>query len=166
MADKYPFPTPENKALAERLKPGVLDERLTPPDWKGVGQCDGVFFLGQGVEIIQRKDGPVASPVDGEKEAFTFLRGMPPEWHLKIALQKRKEAGVSKPSGIEWLMPNDLRVESMKTERPIQWMFTQDPWCITVGSLPQQPQRVAVVEMPKWRVFRVSDVCWGVLYTP
>ena len=134
------------------------------------GQCDGVIFLGKGHEYHETPSGVGGiRTVTAENLALRYLRPMGPAWRaLQKARnrQKKEQLGVARPHGVEWLFTPEMTTLAMERERPLEWLFSQDSHCISVGSLMYQSGEQADQERNKWHVYRVAEDVWALVYVP
>lgn len=158
-AGKLADPELLERVLKDRLAPG--EHPPEPLCLYGVGKCDGVFYLGDGIDEVQLPNGDVScQKSDGfYRQALRYLRPMNKGWHARHAFHGNgRRVGVSKPS-VGFLITPEMNAVSKKHERPVEWMFTCDQHCIDAV----QPEHRG-----RWHIFPVSELepegIWAVLY--
>lgn len=146
--------------IAEKLVPGTHPEGDLST-LKGVGQCEGVIYLGAGIKYVDLPDGDVHAAVlpSYERQALQYLRAMSKMWHARhFLLDGTRRVGVSKPS-IDFLITPEMRALAAKEERTVEWLFTCDPQCINA---------VQPAHRGRWVVFPVTHLMpegiWAIVY--
>ena len=178
--NSYPYLSvagPEAGPSAEdlpKLMPQAEDEAAKVDPRRPGGLCDGVIYMGDGLLPVEVAGQWEARKVSGEAEALRYLRPMGMQW-LTMELVRTGNAprvGVSRPHGVDWLFTAEMHARSKELQRPIRWLFTVDPWCVSeakwegmgVGALGQLAGKQVDEERERWRVYRVSDDVWAVIY--
>lgn len=147
--------------LDAKLAPGEHNPKDADIDIMGVGQCDGVFWLGQNILTMTQ---------DAYRKALRYLRPMPAHWqkamgnvelpeHMKTQPGQRarfhRTKGVSKPGWPDVPWTQALNQAARETGRTADWLFTQEPHCIDA---------VQDAHCLRWRCYRVEEDVWAVLY--
>lgn len=144
--------------VAELLTPGEHPEGRPLPELIGVGKCDGVFFLGKGTKAVAISDDEVhvVEILSLQREALRYLRPMSKNWHAlqSFGANGARYTGTSRPSA-HFLIRRQMHEVAAKAKRPIEWIFTMDEHCIDA---------VQPAHRNRFRVFRVEEGIWGVLY--
>jgi len=158
-AGKLADPTILTALLKEKLTPG--EHPAEPLSLYGVGKCDGIFYLGDGISEVALPNGDVACQkfTGFYKQAMRYLRPMSKGWHARMDFHGNgRRVGISKPS-VGFLITQEMLAVSKKHERPIEWIFNCEQHCIDA---------VQAEHRDRWHIFPVSDIepegIWAVLY--
>lgn len=142
--------------ILEMIKPGQHPNPDAPVnECKPCGKCDGVVFLLEGLEGVEKADGtPDVSYVPSlEKQALSYLRPMPALWR---ALNRK--LGVTSPRGIEVMFPREIWDVQKASGRGIGYLFAHDDWCVHAA---HQRYRLPVM---RWAIINVEPGIWVFLF--